>query len=155
MTQTVPWMKITEHFILSWWLILTQQSALGFFNPGWVGCLQSLCWVMARESKLWVWQLLGWMHKAAGKEKKIPLHLLLLTEGPRGATKNWRRLWYDDRAVWCSQQASNPNSALKKKDKNPKSDSLLQGWCSARNCSLLEGLQLQGWETVKQTVGQS
>lgn len=51
--KTIPWMKITEHFLLPWWLILTQQSALGFFHPGWAGCLQSLCWVTARESKLW------------------------------------------------------------------------------------------------------
>lgn len=153
MTQTIPWMKITEHFILPWWLILTQQSALGFFHPGWVGCLQSLCWVMARESKLWYGSCWDECTRLL-ERKKIPLHLLLLTEGPRGTTQNWRRSWYHDKAVWCSQQASNLSRAFKKKIKNPKSGSLLQGWCFARNCSLLEGLQLQGWERVKQTVGQ-
>lgn len=153
MTQTIPWMKITEHFILLWWLILTQQSALGFFHPGWAGCLQSLCWVTARETSCGM-AAAGMNAQGCLKGKKIPLHLLLLTEGPRRTTQNWHRSWYHDKAVWFLNKPQ-ISIGLLKKNKNPKSGSLLQGWCFARNCSLLEGLQLQGWERVKQTVGQS
>lgn len=67
---------------MPWWLTLTQQSAVGFFHPGWEGCLRSLCWVTVRESKRWHGSCSEESTRLLGK-KKIPFTSFYWLQGPR------------------------------------------------------------------------
>lgn len=67
---------------MPWWLTLTQQSAVGFFHPGWEGCLRSLCWVTVKESKRWHGSCSEESTRLLGK-KKIPFTSFYWLQGPR------------------------------------------------------------------------
>lgn len=103
-----------------------------------------------------LWEVLWWKHEAARKRKKISPSSPFTNCRAQGNRAEPAGLWYHDKAVQWSQQASNPNWPSKKKTQTVK----LAACCKDGALPDMPwppwgAGAAGGWKRVRQTVGQS